>query len=733
MADVKPKNRFASLSLKDLLDAQEAYHKHLSSLENVIATAIGRYRIRKSDPDVNDPAKIESDKDKSSPSLIRTLSNSIVQRWSWPCILVFVNKWASEKELKQPDQFIPRYLYLPDGRIIPTCVVYSPEKKASSSPLQNLTFPNEFVGGGYPVLSDVQGQQHVGSIGCLVTDGDLIFGLTNRHVTGQRTEFEKGRKLYTFINGQRQEIGISDYRQIGKKPFNQIYKDWSLSDAYSNIDAGLIRINDLDYWTSQVFGIGEIDEPVDMNSISISLELIGLPVRSFGAASGNMVGEIIGLFYRYKSMGGRDYISDVIIGKLNDLPLNTQHGDSGTIWFYDPRLRDSKLSISRGKRASRLSPIALQWGGHTFFANDSDHEYDFVLATFLSTICRELDVDIVRDWDVGYSEYWGKFGHYKIAASSCEIVKGSKLQKLLKSNLGAISFEDDALIRGDFPKMGSKAFVALADVPDLVWRQTRKKDEGNHFADMDEEGKGNFIGKTLFDLSKNDVDIDTWNAFYDSIDVGYKRGALPFRVWQFYNDMVSFVQEKKVEEYVCAVGILAHYVGDACQPLHVSKLHHGNPNQPNEKKVHSDYETKMMDRYAVDFVEGVNKQIDSNSVISDIKGGKKAALETINLMKQVMKILPPEKIVQVFNDAPSGGRISYMFDKLNKKTIDCLVEGSISLASIWSSAWNEGNGKNISDELLIKVDQDYLQELYMDTKFLPAYRLTDPKFKELLS
>jgi hypothetical protein len=49
---------------------------------------------------------------------------------------------------------------------------------------------------------------------------------------------------------------------------------------------------------------------------------------------------------------------------------------------------------------------------------------------------------------------------------------------------------------------------------------------------MDEEGNGEFSGKTLFDITEdpNNIKIDIWNSFYDSINVGAKRGALPFRV-----------------------------------------------------------------------------------------------------------------------------------------------------------------------------------------------------------
>jgi uncharacterized protein (DUF486 family) len=49
-------------------------------------------------------------------------------------------------------------------------------------------------------------------------------------------------------------------------------------------------------------------------------------------------------------------------------------------------------------------------------------QMQFALATSLGTVCRVLDVEVVRDWDIGLSEYWGKVGHYKIGAKACELV-----------------------------------------------------------------------------------------------------------------------------------------------------------------------------------------------------------------------------------------------------------------------------------------------------------------------
>src|SRR4029079_17689669 len=88
-----PRRDFASLSMLDLIEAREAYHVYLSGLENVVATAIGRFRFTAKDWCVihrRDDPKRPKGKYISHP---RTLSTSIVRPWSWPAVLVFVREW----------------------------------------------------------------------------------------------------------------------------------------------------------------------------------------------------------------------------------------------------------------------------------------------------------------------------------------------------------------------------------------------------------------------------------------------------------------------------------------------------------------------------------------------------------------------------------------------------------------------------------------------------------------
>ena len=114
-------------------------------------------------------------------------------------------------------------------------------------------------------------------------------------------------------------------------------------------------------------------------------------------------------------------------GRIKDPVIEhpiTGPGDSGTLWFYDPPAEDPGTEVDkdlhestpiaeRGVHARRLRPIAMQWGGQRVRLPDGTPSA-YALGTFLSSVCRSLDVELVRDWSIGHDEYWGKIGHFAI-------------------------------------------------------------------------------------------------------------------------------------------------------------------------------------------------------------------------------------------------------------------------------------------------------------------------------
>ena len=582
------------LTLADLFRARDAYQVHLTSLPHVAATAVGLYLARE---DETESPSTFGDRLNLVPGErpARTLENSRAVSWSWPAVLVFVDAWLGSEEIRErPDDMVPRQLFLSDGRVVPTCVVYAPSAAGPPSPDEHLSFPSSLVGGGYVCLAEVQGQERAASLACLVTDGDRIFALTNRHVAGA-----PGRKLYTEVNGSRSDIGVSASWSVGHVPMTTAYPGIGGEEVQVAVDAGLVELDDATNATTQVFGLGRLGAVVDIGAHSMRLSLIGQPVRAFGGASGPLAGEIVALSYRYKTLAGTDYVADVLIGPRAGKRLSTRHGDSGTLWVTDgPPLGD-------------LRPLALQWGGHRFAASGGPSP--FALATFASTALAALDVDIIADWNADLETYWGVTGHYTIGARACDLVKPKALRAFFVANRDRIAFELADIASGAF-LAGDGLFTPLADVPDRVWKhpprgQPHRGREGpNHFADMDDPATG---GHTLLSLYADDpatLDPKAWHDFYTSLPAPpglMHEGLLPFRVAQLYRLALEALGRQDTMTATAALGVMAHYVGDACQPLHVSRFHDGrDPKHPSG--VHSAYEDKMLDQHREDLITGLD-------------------------------------------------------------------------------------------------------------------------------
>lgn len=764
-----PPYRYSSLSVKDLLDARDAYHWHLSHLSNVVATAIGRYRIRKGDWYEKNPPGTKKGPEHVDPTGERTIYNSVITDWSWPCVLVFVREWVEMGEFAEsPDQMVPRALFLPDGRVVPTCTLRVVESDAPPEQERHLAFPQSYIGGGYLVSTYEQGREQLGSVGCLVTDGKVTYALTNRHVTG-----EPGREVFADFGEARERIGVSDERQLGKLPFTKAYADWPGGYVQANVDVGLVRVDDLSRWTTQVRGFGALEMPLDLTTRSLTLDIIDCPVSAEGGASGRLAGKIVGLFYRYKSVGGSDYVADFLIAPRTENDRSTLHGDSGTLWFLEePVTTEGATPAAESKAVGsvRYRPFAVQWGGHAI-VEQSGREvraHALALATNLSTICRELDLDVLRDWNTGLPEYWGAVGHATVSELACYAIpeENASLRKLMFANMGHLGM--------------------LANLPDTIWKNNRWKDGGrnpgkkekddfpnhrensNHYADMDKgvpkqvtftvDGKKIVAkkGTTLLDLCKKEenINVELWKQYYAAVK-DKSQGLLPFRVRQIYRALVKFAEDGDRVRFVCAAGVLAHYIGDACQPLHISYKHDGDtgdlvpemyvynrdkkewelkPNQPRGKSIHSAYETGMINRAnkTKGLRDTVKDNIPGGPALREIEDEYDAAALAVELMGETHRQLPPDKIIDVYaplqGDPPTAytsirvGVADDMWEELGPRTVEVMTDGCRYLAHLWDSAWKAGDG-DANIKTLTAVTDQALSKVYLDHDFIPSVTL----------
>jgi len=312
-----------------------------------------------------------------------------------------------------------------------------------------------------------------------------------------------------------------------------------------------------------------------------------------------------------------------------------------------------------------------------------------------------------------------------------------KLKKLMEANQEIVSYPLNSIqSNSKINARGPGGFVPLADVPDRLWAHGKmirgSADKSNHFADMDKPDPGNG-NKNLLQLCKDEDNIDPefWRGYYERVG-DTERGLLPFRVWQFFDEMVDAVKKREIDRFVCAAGICAHYVGDACQPLHISYMYNGEPNSNGKGKrgdgVHSAYEDVMLRQNSAALLTMLEKKLKRVTSVKPPRTGKEAAILTVELMRTTFGIIKPIEIVNAYADKKD------LWPLFNIRTVRVMAAGVVTLRAIWTGAWGAGGGEaksKIAVKRLVAADTKKLMKLYMNKNWMPSKTLKtiDPYLK----
>jgi len=217
--------------------------------------------------------------------------------------------------------------------------------------------------------------------------------------------------------------------------------------------------------------------------------------------------------------------------------------------------------------------------------------------------------------------------------------------------------------------------------------------------------------------------------------------------------------------FVTTAGILAHYVGDACQPLHCSIHYNGVVDENQDKRdwvgtgVHSAYETNMLDANSAKLMGLVDGYSTNKTWPKDFKGGKSACECTVELILFSSGLIPPVELCQFYgsigqsgghnssnsgrhgnrgsdnaprpefhggnhSSKPSAAAVKALWGKYGDKTSQVLAQGAITLSHIWEMAWKEGNGSQISFDGR-QIPNEDIQDLYLDKNFLKDYTIDE--------
>ena len=206
------------------------------------------------------------------------------------------------------------------------------------------------------------------------------------------------------------------------------------------------------------------------------------------------------------------------------------------------------------------------------------------------------------------------------------------------------------------------------------------------------------------------VDVEAWQEFYTSL--GHTdpadRGLLPFRVWQFFDEMVDAVAAGDAARFVCAAGLVSHYVGDASQPLHGSYLADGIPATPTTPAAGPGRALRLRDRDGRRLLRSRSwPGCRRRSPIGEPSRGRScsghdAAVAVVRLMDRTAKTLKPTDLIAVFAQTQVGKTtqgptvtqavLATLWDHVGTATVKVMADGTRTLAAIWEAAFAAGQG-----------------------------------------
>lgn len=205
--------------------------------------------------------------------------------------------------------------------------------------------------------------------------------------------------------------------------------------------------------------------------------------------------------------------------------------------------------------------------------------------------------------------------------------------------------------------------------------------------------------------------------------------------------MVDAAKKKNPKLFLCAGGVLIHYLGDACQPLHASYMANGDPevvvprpksegNRMEAEGVHVGYEddTIAYGYTKADLGSMLRERIaelKAKEDVPDIVSGYDAAKAVIALIHATQTDITPRQIVDEWVlslGVQKKARAEAMWKKFGKKTVTCMARGTRYLAKIWQAAWEAGGGDDtIGDGPTIT--EKAIMDLYNNSKVIPSVGL----------
>lgn len=272
---------------------------------------------------------------------------------------------------------------------------------------------------------------------------------------------------------------------------------------------------------------------------------------------------------------------------------------------------------------------------------------------------------------------WGRVGHDLIARSSAHILAEEELS--------------DSSPMAKFLKSRAYDLGYYSNVPDLVWKKpsTYEVEWTNHFMDLEiferefekldkaSRGEPLAMDRLAFDAKFPKIEQKAGRAFWRIRELEERLKATTGLLKQ--KDVIKEERHRLQGEWLVTAGVIAHYIGDLAQPLHVTENYDGQLTE--QSGIHAHFEDQLVD----EAWPGLTSQVQSEAARQWKKvGGEIRGISTLELLKKLsnesLKEVPELLRRDKKNERQNSKKA---LEQHRSMIIRRMAAGSVYLAELW--------------------------------------------------
>lgn len=265
---------------------------------------------------------------------------------------------------------------------------------------------------------------------------------------------------------------------------------------------------------------------------------------------------------------------------------------------------------------------------------------------------------------------WGKRGHQIVGEVAAMTVSSEPNSIFMKSR----AFD----------------FGYYANVPDFIWKrpETYQQEKNQHFMDLEhfergipaeERSAALALSRKEFDAKYPGVKEESGRAFWRVGELAKQLEGYAKQLREMKDDAPAKERQAVQEKWILAAGVMAHYIGDLGQPLHVTENYDGQ--MTGQKGIHAYFEDDMVDELYPEILTAVNSKVKAQWPAFKKKNADKTTLALLDqLTKNSIKSLAPVLAIHKRQQSRAAAKPAQDYRKIIEER---LTDSSLVLAELY--------------------------------------------------